>query len=134
MRALSPSPVRTACLMHSSLMTGSMPGMAASTSETCELGSPPKAVDAPENNFDCEVTWAWISMPMTTSQSPLAPLIRFDFADGAVIDITQHDIGNGAEAPRASSLDAVPVRHKSAAVPRASVRRRNLDPRQALAP
>src|SRR4029077_16765845 len=100
--------------------------MAASTSETCELGSPPKAVEAPENSFDCEVTWAWISMPMTTCQSPLAPLIRFDFADGTVIDITQLDIGRGAEAARASSLDAAPARHKSAAVPRASVRRRNL--------
>ena len=32
---------------HSSLMTGSMPGMAASTKETWSLGSPPKAVDAP---------------------------------------------------------------------------------------
>src|SRR5207237_1218031 len=49
MRALRPRPVRTACLMHSALITGSMPGMAASTSDTCELGSPPKAVDAPEN-------------------------------------------------------------------------------------
>ena len=49
--AFSPSPVRTACRTHSSLITGSMPGMAASTSETCEFGSPPKAVDAPENNF-----------------------------------------------------------------------------------
>src|SRR5262249_13040716 len=86
MRALSPSPVRTACLMHSSLMTGSMPGMAASTSETCELGSPPNAVAAPENSFDCEVTWAWISMPMTTSQSPLAPLMSLDCISAALLD------------------------------------------------
>src|SRR5262245_54208732 len=56
-------------------MTGSMPGIAASTSETWVLGSPPKAVDAPEKSFDFEVTWAWISMPMTTSQSPVEPLI-----------------------------------------------------------
>src|SRR5262245_61704226 len=112
-----------------------MPGMAASTSETCELGSPPKAVEAPENSFDCEVTWAWISMPMTTSQSPVAPLIRFDFADGEVIHIPSSIFaGDGAEAARASSLNARPVRHKSAAVPRACVGRRNLDPRQALAP
>src|ERR1700739_3110238 len=52
-----------------------MPGMAASTSETWLFGSPPKAVDAPENSFDFEVTWACTSMPITTSQSPVAPLI-----------------------------------------------------------
>src|SRR3954453_24249239 len=62
-----------------------MPGIAASTSDTCELGSPPKAVEAPENNFDCEVTCACTSMPMTTSQSPVAPLISFDFFTGAFI-------------------------------------------------
>jgi hypothetical protein len=35
------------------LITGSMPGIAASTSETLELGSPPNSVEAPENSFDC---------------------------------------------------------------------------------
>ncbi len=83
--------MRTACLMHSSLITGSMPGMAASTSDTCALGSPPNAVEAPEKSFDCEVTWAWISMPMTTSQSPVAPLMSFDFASGAFIAIFHRD-------------------------------------------
>src|SRR5262249_3169487 len=77
-RALSPRPVRTACLMHSSLITGSIPGMAASTSDTCELGSPPNAVEAPENSFALEVTCAWTSMPITTSQSPVAPLMSFE--------------------------------------------------------
>ena len=62
-----------------------MPGMAASMSDTCEFGSPPNAVDAPENNLACEVTWACTSMPMTTSQSPVAPLISFDFGTGASI-------------------------------------------------
>ena len=71
--------MRTAWRTHSSLITGSMPGMAASTSETCAFGSPPNAVEAPENNLACEVTWACTSMPMTTSQSPVAPLISFDF-------------------------------------------------------
>ena len=65
--------MRTAWRTHSSLITGSMPGMAASTSETWAFGSPPNAVEAPENNLACEVTWAWTSMPMTTSQSPVAP-------------------------------------------------------------
>src|SRR5262249_53999707 len=69
--------------MHSSLITGSMPGIAASTNDTCELGSPPNAVEAPENSFDREVTWAWTSMPTTTSQSPVAPLISFE-AFGAI--------------------------------------------------
>src|SRR5437879_13253821 len=85
MRALSPRPVRTACLMHSSLMTGSMPGMAASTRETCALGSPPNAVEAPGTSFDCEATWAWTSMPTTTSQSPVAPLMSFEL--GAAVFI-----------------------------------------------
>ena len=71
--------MRTAWRTHSSLITGSMPGMAASTRETCAFGSPPNSVEAPENNFAREVTWAWTSMPMTTSQSPVAPLISFDF-------------------------------------------------------
>src|SRR6187549_2333227 len=59
-------------------MTGSMPGIAASTSDTCEFGSPPNSVEAPENSFDFEVTWAWTSIPITTSQPPSAPLISFD--------------------------------------------------------
>ena len=68
--------MRIACLTHSSLITGSMPGMAASTSDTWLLGSPPNSVEAPENSFDLDVTWACTSMPMTTSQSPVAPLIN----------------------------------------------------------
>src|ERR1700733_676649 len=67
-----------------------MPGMAASTSETCEFGSPPNAVAAPENNLACEVTCACISMPMTTSQSPVAPLISFDFVTAAFIALIQN--------------------------------------------
>src|SRR5262245_30362142 len=57
-------------------MTGSMPGMAASTSDTWLLGEPPNAVEAPENNLALEATWACTSMPITTSQSPVTPLIR----------------------------------------------------------
>ena len=57
--------MRTACRTHSSLMTGSMPGIAASTSETWLLGSPPNSVEAPENSFEFEVTWAWTSSPIT---------------------------------------------------------------------
>src|ERR1700722_7832164 len=76
--AFRPRPVRTACLMQASLMTGNMPGIAASTSETWLLGAPPNSVDAPENSFEFEVTWAWTSSPITISQSPVAPLISFD--------------------------------------------------------
>ena len=68
--------MRTAWAMHASLITGSMPGMAASTSETWLLGSPPNAVEAPENSLALEATWACTSRPITTSQSPVAPLIR----------------------------------------------------------
>ena len=77
--------MRTACWTHSSLITGSMPGMAASTSDTCELGSPPNVVEAPEKSFACEVTWAWISIPITTSQSPVAPRISFELVDVPLI-------------------------------------------------
>ena len=87
MAAFSPSPVRTACLTHSALITGSMPGMAASMSETWAFGSPPKAVEAPENSFDCELTWAWTSSPMTTSQPPVAPAINFDLLEGLGIHL-----------------------------------------------
>jgi hypothetical protein len=65
--------VRIACATHSSLITGSMPGMAASTSDTWLFGAPPNSVEAPENSLDFEVTCACTSMPMTTSQSPVAP-------------------------------------------------------------
>src|SRR5215218_4660359 len=58
-------------------MTGSMPGIAASTSETWLFGSPPNSVEAPENSFDLDVTWACTSSPITTSQSPVWPLISF---------------------------------------------------------
>ena len=47
------------------------------------VGLPPKAVEAPENNFALEVTWAWTSSPITISQSPVAPLIRLDGLTGA---------------------------------------------------
>ena len=58
------------------LITGSMPGIAASTRLTLELGAAPKEVDAPENSFDSDVTWACTSRPMMISQSPVAPGIR----------------------------------------------------------
>ena len=57
-------------------MTGSMPGIAASTSDTCEFGAPPKSVEAPENSLECESTCACTSMPITTSQSPVAPAMK----------------------------------------------------------
>ena len=42
--------------MHSRLGTGSIPGIAASTRLTCELGSAPNAVAAPLNSFDWLIT------------------------------------------------------------------------------
>ena len=64
--------------MQASLITGSMPGIAASTRETWLLGSPPNSVEAPENSFALEATWACTSMPITTSQSPVVPRISAD--------------------------------------------------------
>src|SRR6202051_3408041 len=69
--------------MHSALITGSMPGMAASTSDTCEVGAPPNSAEAPEKSLARDVTWAWTSRPTTTSQSPVAPLISFEDLAGA---------------------------------------------------
>ena len=69
-------PVRTAWRMHSRLGTGSIPGIAASTRLTCVLGSAPNAVAAPEKSLALETTWAWTSRPITTSHSPVAPLMR----------------------------------------------------------
>jgi hypothetical protein len=71
--ALRPRPVRIACSTQTLLITGSMPGMAASTVETWLLGSPPKAVAAPENSLASEMTWACTSSPITTSHSPVLP-------------------------------------------------------------
>jgi hypothetical protein len=85
--AFSPKPVRMAWRTHSSLITGSMPGMAASTRETWLFGSPPNAVEAPEKSLAWLVTWAWISMPMTISQSPVAPLMSFLGLTGAFMSL-----------------------------------------------
>ena len=52
---------------------------AASTIETWVFGSPPNSVEAPENSFEFEVTWAWTSSPITISQSPVAPFISLPF-------------------------------------------------------
>src|SRR5450631_4409716 len=56
-----------------------MPGIAASTSDTWLLGAPPNSVEAPENSFEFEVTWAWTSSPITISHSPVEPFISFEF-------------------------------------------------------
>ena len=77
--------MRTAWATHSLLMTGSMPGIAASTSDTCVLGAPPNSVEAPENSLAREVTCAWTSRPITTSQSPVAPLMSFEFVSPVIV-------------------------------------------------
>src|SRR6516162_7525054 len=64
--------------------------MAASISETCALASPPNSVEAPENNLARELTWAWTSMPITASQSPVEPLISLVFCEGASIAHGRH--------------------------------------------
>src|SRR5690242_11204239 len=70
-------PVRTAWRMHSRFGTGSMPGIAASISDTCVFGSAPNAVAAPEKSLEAvAVICAWTSSPTTTSQSPVSPLMR----------------------------------------------------------
>ena len=68
--------MRTACSTQTSLITGSMPGIAMSTNETWEFGTAPNPVGAPEKSFAFETTWAWTSSPITGSQSPVAPFTR----------------------------------------------------------
>src|SRR5262249_7547950 len=125
--------------MHSSFITGSMPGIAASTSDTWELGSPPNAVDAPEKSFEREVTWAWTSMPITTSQSPLALLMSFDFIGKLpsthrrgrrARDICPHDPCQAPLPRLVKRLSHAPQVCRSSACAHP---RRNLDPARALA-
>src|SRR5271170_5738857 len=71
-----PSPVLIACSTQNRLITGSMPGIAASIGETWLLGSAPNAVAAPENSLAWLTTWAWTSSPITISQSPVRPCSR----------------------------------------------------------
>ena len=42
--------------MQNSLITGSIPGNAASTKLTCVFGSAPNFVEDVENNFDSDIT------------------------------------------------------------------------------
>ena len=37
------------------------------------FGAAPNSVAEPENSFAFEITWAWTSSPITTSQSPVSP-------------------------------------------------------------
>ena len=69
--------MRTTCSTQNSLTTGSIPGIAASTSATLALGSAPNAVEAPEKSLARLDTWAWTSSPITSSQSSRAPWITF---------------------------------------------------------
>ncbi|MDF3061798.1 MAG: hypothetical protein K0S06_1907 [Microvirga sp.] len=90
-------------------MTGSMPGIAASTKATLLFGSAPNSVEAPEKSFASLVTWAWISMPTITSQSPVAPLISFERAVGGetgafMVAVPEGLCGSKSDAARRSTL------------------------------
>jgi len=47
-----------ACSTQKRFSTGSMPGMAASTSDTCSFGPAPKPTAAPLNSLELDATWA----------------------------------------------------------------------------
>src|SRR5258708_1802559 len=87
-----------------------MPGIAASTSETWLLGAPPNSVEAPENSLEFEVTWAWTSIPMTTSQSPVAPLISFE---GLVCTFMSRTIYRGTGSETRLSATKHKTRHQA---------------------
>ena len=65
--AFNPIPVFIACLMQYSLITGNIPGNAASTKLTWVFGSLPNLVGDVENNLDSYNTCACTSRPITTS-------------------------------------------------------------------
>src|SRR5690606_39917300 len=90
-------------------MTGSMPGMAASTKLTLALGGLPNSVEEPENSLDCEVTCACTSMPMTTSQSPVAPGMKYFGVGVRVSTMLMKEKGSGNRANEATPLGAESV-------------------------
>lgn len=57
------------------IITGNVPGVAQSKNETQELTGFPKVVLAPENNFESDDIWAWISKPTTEFHFFLKPKI-----------------------------------------------------------
>jgi hypothetical protein len=61
--------------------TGNTPGSAMSTAQAWRLGSAPKAVEAPEKILEAVLSWAWVSRPMTTSQSLRMTGFQTGFAD-----------------------------------------------------
>ena len=67
--------MRTACATHSWLITGSIPGNAASTKLTWLFGSAPNTVAEPLNSLDRLMTWACTSSPITSSHGPSRPSI-----------------------------------------------------------
>src|SRR5262249_39106372 len=69
-------------------------------------GSPPKAVEAPENSFELELTWAWTSRPITTSQSPVAPLTSLPVVAGVFMAGSRDDELPGGLAPPSSWVEA----------------------------
>src|SRR5271165_2091369 len=76
-----------------------MPGIAASIRDTCELGSPPNSVEAPEKSFARDVTWAWTSSPTITSQSPVAPLRSLAPAGPVAMLMTSVPVKKGGSGP-----------------------------------
>ena len=53
------------------LSTGSTPGIPRQTGQTCELGSPPKAVEQPQKILLRVRSWAWTSIPITSWKAAL---------------------------------------------------------------
>ena len=87
-------------------MTGSMPGMAASTRRhaywvAAEFGG------GTENSLALDVTWACTSRPITTSQSPVSPEMRLLVVAAMVFDVSAiHEAaGAGVEACISSVSD-----------------------------
>src|SRR5574340_148855 len=83
MRPPTARPKRMARSTAPRLSTGSTPGSARSTAQAWALGSAPKVVAAPEKIFDRVLSWAWVSSPMTISQSLKAMAFASESGAGA---------------------------------------------------
>src|SRR3977135_3134043 len=80
--------------------TGSAPGSPRQTAHTCVLGSAPNAVLQPQKIFDAVRSCAWISRPMTGSNSIVGEVEKWRIGEvekgriGEVVNSTTHQFAN----------------------------------------
>jgi hypothetical protein len=73
-------PIVTAYSTTFRFNTGRTPGIPRQTGQTWVFGGAPKAVEQPQKILVLVLSWAWISSPMTVTNSIFYPL-AFDFKE-----------------------------------------------------